>query len=132
MKWTSMIARVLLGAIFLYAGATGMLSTSAPSSGADLVHQYTTVMRATPYGFVLSAVQALCGMLLIADLFAPFALIVIAANLFNIFMIHIFLEPGTYGLAMAVTAVWVIACANYRGVLRSLLRPRQTLQLAGR
>jgi uncharacterized membrane protein YphA (DoxX/SURF4 family) len=77
MKLIVLFSRTLLGAIFVASGVSGVLPGHAPSFSTELAKQYMAVMQATPYGHVLFAGQILCGLLLIADLFAPMALIVL-------------------------------------------------------
>jgi uncharacterized membrane protein YphA (DoxX/SURF4 family) len=126
MKLIVLFSRTLLGAIFVASGVSGVLPGHAPSFSTELANQYMAVMQATPYGHVLFAGQILCGLLLIADLFAPMALIVLAAYLFNIFMFHIFIEPGHYALALVLAVLWVFTFLRYRDLFRPLLEHRLT------
>jgi putative oxidoreductase len=132
MKIISLFARLVLGAIFVASGIMGILPGHAPSFSTELAKQYMAVMQATPYGHVLFAGQIVCGLLLIADLFVPMALVVLGAYLFNIVMFHIFIEPAHYALALLLAVLWVLTFLRYRDPFRPLLQRHFTNQSEAR
>jgi uncharacterized membrane protein YphA (DoxX/SURF4 family) len=125
MRWLAHIQRSMLGVIFVLNGLNGFIHLRPPILFKTAVaQQYMAVMQATPYGHVLFALQLVCGVLLLARLFVPFALIVLAAYLFNIYMFHLFLDHTFSPLALIVTVLWGFTMSNYRSAFRSILIPR--------
>ena len=79
-------------------------------------------MLATPYGHVLFALQMICGVALICDLFVPLALTILAAYLFNIYMFHLFLDPSKSGSTVLATLLWILTWTRFRASLEGLGR----------
>ncbi len=48
-----------------------------------IAREYMAVMQATPYAHILFGLQMACGLLLIANVFVPAALTILAGYLFN-------------------------------------------------
>ncbi len=119
------IQRSLLGLIFLLNGLNGFVHfRQALAFQTPIARECMAVMQATPYGHVLAGVQILSGVLLLLRLFVPFALTVIAAFLFNIYMFHLFLDHTFSPLALIVTVLWVCTYARNRAAFRLMLLPK--------
>jgi putative oxidoreductase len=89
------IARVLLGLIFFAAGVTGLLNLApAPPDMPENLMTFTNGLLATGYFMtLLKATEAICGLLLLAGLWVPLALVILAPISINIFLVHAFLAP---------------------------------------
>jgi putative oxidoreductase len=125
MKIVAVIQRILLGTIFLTSGIKGFVRFGhVPSFGTSIAREYMEVMQATPYGRVLFGVQILCGLMLIARVFVPVALTILAGYIFNIYMFDIFLDPRLSPWPVIVTVLWVFTFVRYRHAFRVLLLPR--------
>jgi hypothetical protein len=119
------IQRSLLGLIFLFNGLNGFVHfRQALPFQTPIAREFMAVMQATPYGQVLFVLQILCGILLLSRLFVPFALTVIAAYLFNIYMFHLFLDHTFSPLALVVTVLWAFTYARNRAAFRLILLPK--------
>ena len=79
MKIASLIARLLLGLIFLVFGLNGFLHfiPMPPPTGA--AGQFFAALIATPYWMVIFAVQVIGGVLLLVNRFVPLALVVLGS-----------------------------------------------------
>jgi uncharacterized membrane protein YphA (DoxX/SURF4 family) len=124
MKTVALVQRILLGTIFLVHGLAGFLPGHAPSFGTEIAREYMKVMQATPYAHVLFGLQALCGLLLIAGVFVPLALTILAGYLFNIYMFHLFLDPSRSLSTVVVTVLWILTFVRYREAFRMFFRLR--------
>jgi uncharacterized membrane protein YphA (DoxX/SURF4 family) len=122
MKIVAVVQRVTLGAIFVVYGLNGLVR--APSFDTTIAREYMTVMRATPYAHVLFALQITCGLLLIAGIYVPIALTILAGYIFNIYMFHIFLDPSFSTSTVMVTVLWGLMFARYWDAFRALFRPQ--------
>ncbi|HXM12516.1 MAG TPA: hypothetical protein VN946_21370 [Terriglobales bacterium] len=96
----------------------------ASSFGTPTAREYMTVMQATPYGHVLYGLEIVCGILLIAGVFVPVALTILAGYIFNIYMFRIFPDPSLSPWPVIVTVLWIFMFVRYRHAFRALLLPR--------
>lgn len=111
MKIAALIARVLLGLLFVFVGLNGFLLFIPPPPN-GLPHNavvFNTVMFETHYVYMTSGVQVIAGLLLLVNRFVMFALIVLAAVLVNILTFHITMWPQAL-LPMPIVALvlWFI------------------------
>jgi len=95
-----------------------------PPFTAAAARELMMVMQATPYGHVLFGLQIVCGFLLLARLFVPIALTILAGYLFNIYMFHIFLDHAFNPLALFASVLWALTFLRHRDAFRTILRPR--------
>jgi uncharacterized membrane protein YphA (DoxX/SURF4 family) len=102
MKIASLIARLLLGLIFLVFGLNGFLHfiPMPPPTGA--AGQFFAALIATPYWMVIFAVQVIGGVLLLVNRCVPLALVVLGSVIVNIVSFHIFMAPAGLPLATVV------------------------------
>jgi uncharacterized membrane protein YphA (DoxX/SURF4 family) len=132
MKIVAAIQRITLGLIFLASGINHFVHPGHASSfGTQTAREYMTVMQATPYGHVLYGLEIVCGILLIAGVFVPVALTILAGYIFNIYMFRIFLDPSLSPWPVIVTVLWIFTFVRYRHAFRALLLPRAPLANLG-
>lgn len=99
MNKATLIARLLLGIVFLGSGVAFFLTTPPPLEGR--MADFFNGMMATGYFFyLLKGTEIVCGLLLLSGFFVPLALVVLAPVVLNIFLVHAFLAPE--GLAIAI------------------------------
>lgn len=99
MKIVTLIARILMGLVFLGAGISFFFTTPPPLEGP--MGDFFNGMVATGYFFQLVKVsEIVCGLLLVSGFFVPLALVILAPIILNIFLIHAFMAPE--GLVLAV------------------------------
>jgi uncharacterized membrane protein YphA (DoxX/SURF4 family) len=132
MKIVAGIQRIMLGLIFLASGINHFVHPGHASSfGTQTAREYMTVMQATPYGHVLYGLEIVCSVLLIAGVFVPVALTILAGYIFNIYMFRIFLDPSLSPWPAIVTVLWILTFVRYRHAFRALLLPRAPLRNLG-
>ena len=124
MKIASLIARLLLGLIFLVFGLNGFLHfiPTPPPTGA--AGQFFGALIATPYWMVIFSVQVIGGVLLLANRFVPLALVALGAVIVNIVSFHIFMAPAGLPLATVVLLLWIIVAARNKQHLSGLFSQR--------
>lgn len=100
------VVRILLGALFTFAGVAFFLTTPPPQMG-DM-GTFMAGLAASKYFFTLLKVtEIVCGVLLLTGQFVPLALVVLAPIAVNIFFVHTVLEPSGFPVAAAVVAAIV-------------------------
>jgi uncharacterized membrane protein YphA (DoxX/SURF4 family) len=101
MSKVTLIARLLLGFIFVGAGIAFFFTTPPPLEGA--MGDFFKGMAATGYFFyLLKVTEILCGLALMSGFFVPLALVVLAPVILNIFMVHAFMQPSGIPLALVI------------------------------
>ncbi|MBX2989075.1 MAG: DoxX family membrane protein [Bdellovibrionaceae bacterium] len=97
-----LIARILLGLVFFLSGLVGLLNLVEPPP--DLPERLQTfnngLMASGYFMTLLKGTETVCGLLLLAGMYVPLALVVLAPIILNIFLVHLFLAPS--GLILAV------------------------------
>jgi uncharacterized membrane protein YphA (DoxX/SURF4 family) len=129
MRKLPLIARLLLGFIFFASGVAGLLNLMPPPPDMPAKLQtFMSGMMATGYFFpLLKLTEIACGALLLAGLYVPLALVVLAPVVLNIFMVHAFMAPSGLPLAIVLGAleVYLAFFADpYRQTIRQLFKKR--------
>ena len=122
MKIAALVARLLLGLLFVFAGVTGFIFSPPPTPGA--AGQFTAVVYATHFMNFVSAAQLLLGVLLLINRYVPVALIILAAFIYNSFAFHITMMPsGLFG-PLIVTPLWLLVALQYRTLFAPIFAPK--------
>ena len=130
MKITSVIARVLLGLIFLVFGLNGLfpfLSMPAPTGVAG---QFIGALFVSHYLVVIFALQLIGAVLLLINRYVPLALTILAPIIFNIFFFHCLMAPSGLPLALVVTVLWILVFLGVRSAFTGLLAQHAQTEFA--
>jgi len=106
MKITTLIARILLGLLFLVFGLNGFLHFIPMPPPTGLAAQYMGALYVSHYLVFIFLVQVIGGALLLANRFVPLALILLGPVLVNILLFHSFMAPSGLPLALVTTVLW--------------------------
>jgi uncharacterized membrane protein YphA (DoxX/SURF4 family) len=106
MKIATLIARILLGLLFLVFGLNGFLHFIPMPPPTGLAAQYMGALYVSHYLVVIFLVQVIGGALLLANRFVPLALILLGPVLVNILLFHSFMAPAGLPLALVTTVLW--------------------------
>jgi hypothetical protein len=125
MKIVTMIARYLLGLMFLVFGANSLhpFIPMGPMP-AGLAGQFMTALFAAHYFYVVGAIMALSGILLLANRFVGLGLTLLGPVLFNILLFHLTMNPGGIGLGAFATLLWALVAWQHRIVFERLFAAR--------
>ncbi len=126
MKKVTLIARLLLGLVFLGSGIAFFFTTPPPLEGA--MADFFKGMAATGYFFfLLKGTEITCGLLLMIGRFVPLALVILAPVIINIFMVHAFMAPEGVPLAVIIGALEIYLAffsKEYSPTIKQLFRAR--------
>lgn len=106
MKIATLIARVLLGLLFLVFGLNGFLHFIPMPPPTGLAGQYMGALYVSHYLVFIFLVQVIGGALLLVNRFVPLALILLGPVLVNILLFHSFMAPAGLPLALVTTVLW--------------------------
>lgn len=128
MKIVSVIARVLLGLLFLVFGLNGFLNfIPMGPMPLGLAGQFTAALFESHYMTVVFTLELAGGVLLLLNRYVPLALTLLAPVIVNIVLFHVFMAPSGLPLAMVVTVLWMLTAHKFRSVFVSLLNQRVTV-----
>jgi putative oxidoreductase len=125
-KIASTIARYLLGLIFVVFGLNGFLSfIHQPPPTNPVALQFLIAVSQSHFAGFFFAIQLAGGLLLLAGVFVPLALTLLAAELYNILAFHLTLAPGA-APALFACVLWVLVFLQYRASFEGILaiKPR--------
>jgi uncharacterized membrane protein YphA (DoxX/SURF4 family) len=109
MKIVTLIARILLGLVFLVFGLNGFLNfLSMSPMPTGLAGQFMGALFMSHYYWVVAALQIAGGLLLLVNRFVPLALVLLGPVIVNILCYHVFLNHVGAPPAIVVTVLWFI------------------------
>jgi putative oxidoreductase len=106
MKSSTLIARSLLGLLFVVFGLNGFLHFIPMPPQPGLAGQYMGVLFVSHYVVLVFLVQVIGGALLLANRFVPLALILLGPVLVNILLFHLLMAPSGLPLALFAAVLW--------------------------
>jgi putative oxidoreductase len=119
-------ARILLGLLFMAAGAAGLVFAPPPQPG--LAGEFSTVVYASHFMNFVSAAQLVLGALLLINRFVPVALIMLAAFIYNSFAFHSTMAQSAIIAPLVIAVLLVVVAWPYRALFTPLFvaRPLRT------
>ena len=124
MKILTIIARVLLGLIFVVFGSNAFLHfLPMPPLPQGVAGLYLKAFFESGYVYVIGGVQLIAGLFLLIGRFVPLGLTILAAMVFNIWTFHLLMAPAGLGPAVVATLLWAFLVWSYRERFVGLLRP---------
>src|SRR3984893_594393 len=124
MKIASLVARLLLGVIFLMFGLNGFLHFLPMPPPTGMAAEFFGIIFASHYWVVIFSVQAIGGLLLLVNRFVPLALVLLGPVIVNIFFFHALMAPAGLPLAIVVVVLWVILAVRYKQYLAGIFVQR--------
>jgi putative oxidoreductase len=115
MKIAVLIARILLGLVFLVFGLNGFLMfipTGPLPTG--LAGQFVTALLQSHYVLAVSALQIAGGALLLVNRYVPLGLTILGPIIVNILLYHLLLYHMGVGIAITVAILWGIVAFYHR------------------
>jgi putative oxidoreductase len=124
MKYVAASARYLLGAIFLFFGTNMLFNFLHQPLPSGVAGQYFGALAASHMLYAIGLIQILGALLLLANRFVPFALVLLAAMIFNIDMVHILLAPEGLPIAALVTLLWILIFWHVRSAFAGIFQAK--------
>jgi len=124
-----LVARVLLGLVFLFGAVTYFLNLIPPPTDMpERLKTFNAGLMASGYFLtLLKTTELACGLMLVMGFFVPLALVVLAPIALNIFLVHAILAPEGLALAVIIGVLMIylsFLAEPYPAVIRPLFRPR--------
>lgn len=122
MKILTIIARVLLGLMFVVFGSNAFLHFMQMPPMSGPAGDFIGSMNATRYLTAIAALQVIGGALLLIGRFVPLGLTLLGPIIVNIDLYHIFMDRSGLGMAAVVSLVSLFLLWRYRCAFGGLLR----------
>ena len=114
MKVVALIARILLGLMFVMSGGMGFLPINKGPMPTGLAGQFVVALMQSHFIYVVSGLQLIGGALLLANRYVPLALTLLGPVIVNIFLYHLFMDQKGLPIAIVVVALWFVVYGRYR------------------
>ena len=128
MKITSVIARFLLGLIFLVFGLNGFLNFLSMPAPTGVAGQFLGALFVSHFLIVIFLIQLIGAVLLLINRYVPLALTLLAPIIVNILLFHLSMAPSGLPLAIIVTVLWVLVFLSVRSAFSGLWQQRVAAQ----
>lgn len=125
MRIAALIARLLLGLIFVVFGLNGFLHfIPMGPMPTGLAGQFIGALAQSNYFYVVAVLQIAGGVLLLVNRYVPLGLVLLGPVIFNILLYHLLLNPVGIGMAVLVTALWLIVFYWHRAAFSGIFAQR--------
>jgi uncharacterized membrane protein YphA (DoxX/SURF4 family) len=115
MRIVTLIARILLGLMFIVFGLNGFLNfLNMGPMPTGLAGQFIGALVQSHYFWVVAALQVIGGVLLLVNRYVPLGLVLLGPVIVNILLYHIFMNPAGMAMAIVVTVLWFIVFYDRR------------------
>jgi putative oxidoreductase len=108
MKIAVLVARILLGLIFLFFGLNGFFNFLHAPTPPGPVGQFMTLLGPTIHMHFVFLVQIVGGVLLLSGQFIPLALTLLGPVIVNILLFHLALQPAGLPPGLLTAVLWFI------------------------
>jgi putative oxidoreductase len=125
MKMAALIARILLGLVFVVFGLNGIhpfIPMGQLPTG--LAGQFVGAMMQSHYSLIVAVLQVIGGALLLANHYVTLGLVILGPVIVNIFLFHALMEPKGLPLAIVVVILWLVLAYHARRNLSGIFAPR--------
>jgi len=124
MKIATVIARILLGLIFVFFGSNAFLHfLPMPPLPKGVTGEYLHAFFASGYVYVIGGFQVIGGLLLLIGRFVPLGLTILGAIIVNIWCFHLLMAPEGLPPAILVTILELFLVWRYRDAFAGIVRP---------
>jgi uncharacterized membrane protein len=124
MKYIFNISRILLGLIFVIFGLNGFLHFIPTTQFPGIAGQFLGAIFSSHFYVVVFLTQIAGGLLMLANRYVAFGLLLLGPVLVNILSFHIFMAPTKIPLALVATALWFVVWFKVRGAFSGVFVPR--------
>ena len=124
MKILTLVARILLGLIFVVFGLNGFLNFIKGPMPSGLAGQFIGALVASHYFWVVAALQVAGGALLLVGRFVPLGLVLLGPVIVNIILYHVFMNLSGIVLPIVVVVLWFIVFYAHRQYFSGIFAQR--------
>lgn len=124
MRVAGLIARYLLGLIFVVFGANGFLHFIPMPPPAGIAGQYMGALFVSHVLVVIFLLELIGGLLLLVGRYVPLALVLLGPVVVNIVLFHAMMAPSGLPLATVVVILWLLTAWSVRSAFEGIFRQK--------
>jgi putative oxidoreductase len=124
MKIAALIARILLGLVFVVFGLNGFLNFLKGPLPSGVAGQFLGALMQSHFVLVISAVELAGGVLLLVNRYVPLALVLLGPVIVNIFFYHLLMDRSGLIIAIVVIILWGLIALRHRQYFSGLFVQR--------
>jgi putative oxidoreductase len=125
MKIAALIARVLLGLVFVIFGLNGIhpfIPMGPMPTG--VAGQFVGALMQAHYTLIVAIIQLVGGALLLSNRYLTLGLVLLGPVIVNIFLYHALMDPKGLPVALVVVLLWFVLAYHARRNLSGIFAPR--------
>jgi putative oxidoreductase len=124
MKVATIIARILLGFVFVVFGSNiFFMFLPMPEQKPSLATDFSKALMESHYMYVVGFLQVAGGLLLLIGRYIPLGLTLLGPVIVNILLFHTFLDPPGLPMAIVVSVLALFLLWRYRTNFAGLVQP---------
>jgi putative oxidoreductase len=122
MRVAGLIARYLLGLIFLVFGANGFLHFIPMPPPSGVAGQFMGALFVSHVLVVVFLLELIPAILLLVGRYVPLALVLLGPVIVNIVLFHAFMAPSGLPLATVVVILWLLTAWSVRSAFEGIFK----------
>jgi len=122
MRIAGLIARYLLGLIFVVFGANGFLHFIPMPPPSGVAGQFMGALFVSHVLVVIFLLELIGGILLLVGRYVPLALVLLGPVIVNIVLFHAFMAPSGLPLATVVVILWLLTAWTIRSAFAGIFQ----------
>ena len=120
MKITVLIARILLGLVFLVFGLDKFIHFIPAQMPPGVAGQFAGILFTTRYLLIIGAIETVTGLLFLLNRYVPLALTLVGPIIVNILIFGALMQPGGLPPGIIVTILWFILFYYHRAAFAGI------------
>jgi putative oxidoreductase len=124
MKVVNLIARIVLGLIFLVFGADKIVHFIPAQLPGGIAGQFIGVLMASKYLIFVGLCEACSGLLLISGRYIPLALVILGPVIVNILLVGLLLTRTALPSGIVVALLWCLVYWRVRSAFSGIYQQR--------
>jgi putative oxidoreductase len=122
MRIAGLVARYLLGLIFLIFGANGFLHFIPMPPIPGVAGQFMGALFVSHVLVVVFLLELIPAILLLVGRYVPLALVLLGPVIVNIVLFHAFMAPSGLPLATVVVILWLLTAWSVRSAFEGIFK----------
>lgn len=124
MRIAALIARNLLGLMFVIFGLNGFLHFLKQPPSTGLALQFQTALGMAHYFEPVFALQLVGGLILLSNRYVPIGLVLLGPVIANILLFHILMEPKGIPPGLVAFLLWLVVFYSVRSAFAGIFAAR--------
>ncbi len=124
MRVAALIARNLLGLMFVVFGLNGFLHFIPEPPPTGLALQYFSLLLQTHYMVPVFALQIVGGLILLSTRYIPLGLVLLGPVIANILLYHILMDPKGIPPGLVAFLLWLVVFYSVRSAFTGIFLPK--------